>query len=92
MRRMQGRKPLQVVPGRQELLGGGNPKKYLQHTFTTLMNHISAPDGPPHLSDAKRKKESGQGGENQGAGKGAHKRHPQSAGKNSHKHLASWAG
>ena len=54
------------------------------------MNHISAPDGPPHLSDAKRKKESGQGGENQGAGKGAHKRHPQSAGNNSHKHLVSY--
>ena len=55
------------------------------------MNPILAPDGP-HLSDEKRKKESGQGGESQGAGKGAHKRNPQSAGKNSHKHLASWAG
>ena len=72
-------------------MGGGSPKKYLQHTFMTLMNPILAPDGP-HLTDAKRKKESGQGGESQGAGKGAHKRNPQSAGKNSHKHLASWAG
>ena len=87
MRRMQGRKPLQVEPGRQEFLGGGNPKKYLQHNSMTLINHILAPDGP-HLSDEKRKKESGQGGENQGAGKGAHKRHPQSARENSHKHLA----
>ena len=52
---------------------------------------ILAPDGP-HLSDEKRKKESGQGGENQGAGKGAHKRNPQSARENSHKHLASWVG
>ena len=86
-RRMQGRQPRHALPGIQEPLGGGNPKRYLEQTLGGIF-WVFPPDWA-QLGDEKGKEEGGKSGKKQGAWEGAEVGggHLQGACNNCHQHL-----